>query len=298
MEMRNRTNLLAASLFAAALGSSTPVLAQEVSYGGSAFNLIRNCLATPCFAGLRPILNSDIVSATNTGIVASIENGGSQVSSSVDFASAPAVPLLRAAAFADSGRQAISFSHAFQEYTWTGSSPVLFGVTAAVSYTASGWRDVDGTPGADDGTGLVQGLLALYDPAVFENISRVQLLSLSSPFRDIANNGESTSGILSLSTSRTSGFMTLLPGQRIGIAASIELSALSGGFVDSSNTFRIFLDDRLPAGDLAALRSGLRADGQATAVPEPASWLTLLAGFALAGLAMRGRRTAVHASTS
>lgn len=66
-----------------------------------------------------------------------------------------------------------------------------------------------------------------------------------------------------------------------------------GGYVDSICTY----DAKLSAGDAEALGSGSCAGTreltppQQGAVPEPASWLTMVVGFCLLGAAMRRRRS-------
>lgn len=65
-----------------------------------------------------------------------------------------------------------------------------------------------------------------------------------------------------------------------------------GGYVDSICTY----DVKLTAGDAEALGGGSCAGNrevgppQEGAVPEPASWLTMLAGFGILGVTMRRRR--------
>lgn len=263
-------------------------LANDVGYGYGFQSEIRQCLSVPCAAGAQtPLVIGELIEDNARRERARIRSGGSVSAIGADFMGNLSTPLLRASAYADPGHLVVSSTYVFQEYRWEGAEPVQFGVTAAVSYTSSGFSDLDGFPGADDGTGLLVAYLTLYDPAQFERINRLQILSSTSPFRDIVDSLQAQSGSLFLSTSRNNGFITLLPGQRIGVAASFQMRATSGGFVDSFNTLRVGLDQNLPPDAIRALRVRLRADGQVSVIPEPTTWSMLLAGCLAVGIMVR-----------
>jgi hypothetical protein len=96
----------------------------------------------------------------------------------------------------------------------------------------------------------------------------------------------SVGAALGVTADNRAGFFTDTSG---GVA---NWGGLSETHIDASHTARIFLDPITPG---IALRAQSGHDYSISAVPEPASWLMLLAGMATVGAALR-RRTVRDAS--
>jgi hypothetical protein len=264
-----------------------PSVASATDFGSGTITEIRACTTVPCFNGPRSTIVGVNKTSADAPLSASIANGASSASTNVAFGGAFSAPVIKSFGLAESQRQVFSSTWAFQEYTWTGLTSISFGLTGAIDFTTTG-RNATLAP--DDRTGLLQTTLALYDPNLYASVSRNDILGgLNSSYQSSANSGIMKSGVINLSTTdlNTGSYITLAPGQRIGVAMLMELSAISDAFVDSSHSFNVSLDNRLSLGDREQLMQFLRADGQSSPVPEVPLWMMMIAGFGVVGVTLR-----------
>ena len=82
--------------------------------------------------------------------------------------------------------------------------------------------------------------------------------------------------------------LTISPGQRFYVYAFMDVVGAQGGTTDATHSFNLGLAPGTPPAVQAALVHGVSL---VNAVPEPATWSLMIAGFGLAGSAMRRRRS-------
>lgn len=97
---------------------------------------------------------------------------------------------------------------------------------------------------------------------------------------------------------RIDGFITanlLIPTgtTSLGLRGTMNLDCRGGSSCDFGNTGRFRFGD-LPEGLRIGSASGLFLSNVGAAIPEPASWAMMIAGFALTGAAARSRRRMLH----
>ncbi len=104
------------------------------------------------------------------------------------------------------------------------------------------------------------------------------------------------SGNGSRSVASTScGAFTLHNGDYFSLWARMETVHADAGFTDASHTFAVSLSPDLSPETAAFLANNIVAQSDFGAVPEPASWALIIAGFGMVGAALRRRTAAVAA---
>ena len=87
--------------------------------------------------------------------------------------------------------------------------------------------------------------------------------------------------------------LTLYKGDQFVIASFVQLIANRSGWVDATGTFRLALDASYTEEQAAAFAANIQYVAP-NAVPEPAAWALMIAGFGLTGGAMRSRSRRVR----
>ncbi|GGB26202.1 hypothetical protein GCM10011380_14610 [Sphingomonas metalli] len=203
----------------------------------------------------------------------------------------------------------------FQTFTWTGTEATPFSLTGTlhiVDSSASAPDYIDTEPNGDrytvPGSYLPNGAsytsyVGIWDPSVLNGLTTAEEL-FGALFLARCN----TPGVLGLRTATgslrggetsisvtnrtcvngvlTTDTLMLQPGQQILTVAALQLPVNRGGFADATHTFSTAIDPNLPESVRANLFEKLIPAGVA-AVPEPGTWLMMLAGFALAALVLR-----------
>jgi hypothetical protein len=112
--------------------------------------------------------------------------------------------------------------------------------------------------------------------------------------------GQSTGGLsggeqnLPVATSSCgAGPFMINPGQEILAVMFMQTPVNRGGWIDASHTFRMAYDPALSEEVRTALIHTMTPG--TPGVPEPETWALMLAGFGLAGAAIRRRRAAIAA---
>ena len=130
--------------------------------------------------------------------------------------------------------------------------------------------------GIDTGTGAIKPFASIGEPnVIFNQVIIVQ------------KNGTATVGSTSLTT--------LLSGNQFIVSVPVALLP-STGFTPANFGFNIWpragttVTNNSQISDFAPNNALMSVNGILSAVPEPASWLSMLLGFGLIGAAMRVRR--------
>lgn len=148
-------------------------------------------------------------------------------------------------------------------------------VTVDGAFQATGWQVYFGTPSAPIDPLYLNYSVTFDDSLTYE--ANTSLLTINSTNIPYSMTFSYTNGNIVLATDGSSGSCMHIPSSfcafiptSTGIATFVEQSPASGGWYASTIT--------------------------AGAVPEPATWVMMLAGFGMLGFAMRARREGVVAA--
>ena len=202
----------------------------------------------------------------------------------------------------------------FQSFLFSGPSGTPFSLTGNLNIVNSSSNPLGG---ALPGGAIYSQYVGIWNPSVLAGLTTAQELFNALFYADC-----STSGVLgfgssfgdlpggpqnySASTSACSaGSLDLVSGQEVVVVAGLQLPVNRGGFADSSATFKTTFDQTLSPQTLAALQAGLTsAEARGVplvnipAVPEPATWATMILGFFMAGGLIRRRNLRTAPATA
>ena len=292
-------------------GVATAASAAPAVWGTGVFLTSRNCngvaAAVDCLGPANP----------NIRIRESIYGGGASTAANVSLApvtggssrsrvtfGALDLPVIKAGAFAGADNRNNSNSVGYQQFTYTGAAGTPFGLTASFDYTSSGAPSLAGL-GADDrapeiggeGSGFLR--IGLIDPSAVTGLVTAQDVfnfgfggACGDPgvfgfagMRLFSSAAGLSSGSLTLATGCDGNPLFLTPGQSFVVSMLLQTPSNRGGYFDATHTVRLGLDPTLSDAVKQALANSLNS-----AIPEPASWAMMVAGFGLAGAVMRRRR--------
>ncbi|HET6971707.1 MAG TPA: PEPxxWA-CTERM sorting domain-containing protein [Phenylobacterium sp.] len=208
----------------------------------------------------------------------------------------------------------------FRSFTYTGDQAIDLALAGQLHFIGSG--DIDGPAGAGDYAGdgtfnvafgimKVSTVAAAFGPGT----DAAGIVSNSDiDFPDcggagvVAAGGYNSAGVsagehtqsIGLTSACGGGAILLNPGDSFVVIATLQALSNRGGFVDATHTFAVQFDgahtlihnddgpDDTPVGaDFFAQNFAVGA-----AVPEPAAWALMIAGFGLTGATLRRRRLA------
>ena len=312
---------LLSTLMVSAMMIATPVAATAVAppdvFGSATWLTARNCngLASTVDCQAQPPGGYNLVESVRAGGAGLSTNatfhpaaGGS--ASSVITYGALGLPEIHATAFAGADNRINSNSVAYESFTYTGAAGTPFALTASLDFTSSGAptyiaNGKKAGAGEFGGEGFAYFQLALWSPSKVAGLVTAKDITDSvfaencdiSGVFGVVNGSFATNsagpggGSVTLATGCDGNPLVLNPGDQFLVVALIQTPANRGGYLDASHTFKVELAPTLSPEAIAALTAGIVS---AAAVPEPSVWAQMIAGFALAGLAMR-RRKAVAA---
>jgi hypothetical protein len=315
---------LAAAALLAATSFAAPASATIV--GSASLATLRNCSAV---TGADPCDGTGLGQSIATrsygggaGIAGwnTLASGANQAWSFVAFDATYDLPTIRAATRAPGDVRMNINVYAYQSYVWTGPVGGDFSISGDLHIVDS---SVSGPDGPDpDGPGPLEPIsggaypngaiysayAAVWDPSIIAGLTTPEDL-----FNTLFYAPCGTSGVLGAQqiggkltggeatyTATTSacsaGSLFLTPGQEVLVVVGLQLPVNRGGWADSSATFTTGLGKDLTPEQVqvveqsivSAVSSGAGVIS-AAAVPEPASWAMLIAGFGLTGAAMRRR---------
>ncbi|MDP1027228.1 PEPxxWA-CTERM sorting domain-containing protein [Sphingomonas sp. KR1UV-12] len=214
----------------------------------------------------------------------------------------------------------------FQTFTWTGTEATQFALSATLHIVDSSVSqpdyirtradgDTEYAPGSWlPGGAAFTSYVGIWDPSILSGLNTAEelfgklflarcrtagVLAIASlggntPAGNLRG-GESSSTITTSGCSNglpNAGTITLQPGQQILTVAALQLPVNRGGFADATHTFTTMLDPTLPESVRANLIEKLVPS--IAAVPEPKSWMLMIAGFGLIGGMLRRRRATLR----
>jgi hypothetical protein len=294
-------------LAAAAVLLASPADAASASFGTTTNTSLRRCnvgLAADCPGG--PLIKAVRQGGPGTRRIASTLTADASTAQAGSYATGSAelrglgLPVIKASAYAaGTDSRLVGSAQAWQTITWTGA--------AATDFTLAGnlhFADSKASPanGLAPGGSFYNAFIYIWDAAQFP------IQPSNPPFFGFAAYTSSPCGLTGMLGAATAGGNTpggefgvglqtsacgggvlqLNPGQRIVVQTNFNLFVNRGGFIDATHTFVTELDPALGAQTIAGLSQSLAFAG--AAVPEPASWALLIAGFGLTGAVMRRRR--------
>lgn len=283
---------------------AAPARAAPAKYGTFAFGSLRSCNGAPAIAEcpggptIKRAFGGGVGTRTGSArldATAGTPQAGSFATSAVEFGGLQ-LPILHGSSYAASNARINAAAQGWQTLTYTGHFRTPFALRGSLTVDASATSPSNGLlPGG----GIYVGYVGIWDLAAFPVDAVRDPLFLNLPG---VNDGCGTPGLLGFGStlglatgdsfaitlqtvSCGAGPLYLNPGQQIVANASISLFTNRGGFIDASHTFVTDLDPELGAPVIAALTANLMP-----AIPEPGSWVLLLAGFAAVGTSLRRRR--------
>jgi len=316
----HRSKTAFAVLALSAFAAPQAVSAKQLTYGTSAVATLRTCGNAgpndPCqFTRPRGGFVSDggagqaVAYAEKRG---TIDTGtlGSFAFGSVEFNS-DKFPVLHALSQAEGNSRMNGSGEAYYAFTWKGGDGKLLSLSTALEILGSKASPVGDSVEAEGvGEGLAGGSaytnrLSIYDANYFAR----NFFDASGTFTagflntDCRSAGGGMLGDVTLSglgngssisaagttAECSAGSLHLKAGQAFVIASNLTLFTNRGGYLDASHTATVGFDPNLSADEILELKSGLQV-GATVAVPEPATWAMLIAGFGIIGSGMRNRQ--------
>lgn len=213
------------------------------------------------------------------------------------------LPVIKASAYAaGTDSRLVGSAQVWQTITWRGGAPTAFGLAGNLHFADSTASPINGLAA---GGSSFTAFIYIWDAALFpfqpgsppffglEGYTN-DPCSLAGMLGAAAVNGITPGGEFDIGLQTTAcggGSLRLNSGQSIVVHTNFNLFVNRGGFIDATQTFTTAIDPALGVETVAGLTDGLAFAG--AAVPEPANWALLIAGFGLTGAAMRRRRVTV-----
>lgn len=299
---------------AAAAWVAVPAAAQSV--GSASYGTLRNCNLVGAGENCDGTGAGQFIAAGQYGGGVGVggandfqPSANNRAWSFVTFDSALDLPEIRAFTRATGNVRMNINTIAFQTYTWGGTVPTDFSITGDLHIVNS---STSPSGGARPGGAIYSQYVGIWDPSVIIGLSTPQQLFTALFYAPCgvpgvlgagSGGGTLTGGeatFTATTTACSAGSLTLAPGQSVLVVAGLQLPVNRGGWADSSATFLTRLGDDLApevkdeiaTSLVSAIAQGAPLDvpGAPGAVPEPASWAMLIAGFGLVGATLRRRR--------
>jgi hypothetical protein len=234
--------------------------------------------------------------------------GANQAWSNVTFDAMSDLPIIRAYTAAPGNVRMNINAFAFQSFTYSGPAGTPFSITGDLHIVDSS-ASPDG--GARPNGAIYSQYVAVWDPSALAGLSTAEELFNALFYApcgtagvlgaSAVGGGTLTGGELNATSTTVAcapGSLTLTPGQEVLVVAGLQLPVNRGGFADATSTFRTRLGDDLAPEVKAQLTQSLVSAsdrGALAAVPEPATWAMMIAGFGFVGAATRRRAQVVLA---
>jgi PEP-CTERM motif len=309
MPMRVLQSLTLFSSTLVALAAPHTVLAAEPSFGSGAILTNRLCnepTGTNC-ALATPRTFTQFAGGLGAGLAASatnINNQGASGTVSVEFGSSY-LPTIKAASFSGLQTRTGASADAFRLYTYVGAQAINLALTGSIHYITSG-NDI--LPGEEAGAGIMNVNLAVLPVSAIALFGTTGAEIINAPgagFTDCGGgaiaatyiNAAGTIGensaTFNLSTTCSSGAITLRTGDSFVVYAGLQTLSNRGGFLDASHTFTVDYDPvNTVFTETGASVGAAYLAANVLAVPEPASWAMMIVGFGIVGAATRRTRSA------
>lgn len=258
------------------------------------------CVGTRNFVQFMGGMNSEFSASANS------IPGGATAAAAVSFGDGY-LPTIKAASSAGALTRTGASIVAFRTFTYEGDAAIDLAFEGALHYFTSG--DQVGGEIAGDGQLYAQiavlpiSAIADYD----DNTDAITLIS-----NNAVNFADCDTGALAYSSASSAGLgageynvnlgitqgcdgnaLTLHKGDSFLLVATLQSISNRGGFINAMNTFSVKYDEENTVYTDTGEKVGLATlqDTINGAVPEPATWALMIAGFGLAGSALRRRRT-------
>jgi len=298
MNLRHRFWTIAPAALVLTLLANGSACAAAPTHGAQALASEHRCTPLPPGGGCPAFNNAlkiqvvggpgaDSAAASVTATPGSAQDG-SFASSSAGFGDLN-LPVLHAQVDAvGSDSRMNGTAEAFETYTYQGAGPSPFSIAGTLHFEDSSVGSADGTAA---GSGGYQLYIGIYAASQFTGIGSFGQCGTAGVLGSYLTPGIGTlqGGAFSVPVATQScggGPLILTPGEQVVIDSAFILITNRGGFADASHSFTTFLDPALGEDVTNNLRSNLSAAG----IPEPGVWALMLAGFALAGVGLRGHR--------
>jgi PEP-CTERM motif len=297
--------LSAAAVFLAATVAAAPAAA---TVGSASFATQRSCATTAATADCNGMFPGQSITlgqyggGIGVGGLNRLVDGDNRAWSDISFDASLDLPEIKAYTVASGNVRMNINAFAFQSYVWNGADGD-FSITGDLHIVDSS-TSPDG--GARPGGAVYTAYVGIWDPSVLVGLTTPQQLFSALFVRSCGQAGVLGAGVsggtltggeasyLATTSACAPGLLTLTAGQEVLVVTGLQLPVNRGGFANSSATFATRLgDDLAPEQKLAIEQSVLSAIAQGApvaGVPEPSSWALLVAGFGLAGAALRRRR--------
>jgi hypothetical protein len=305
MKKQHVLSLVTGSL--AALMTPQAAQATDPNYGSAAILTNRLCaeaVGTNCTLSTPRTFTQFAggLGTTFTTSAVNMNNTGASSSASVSF-DLGYLPTIKVASFSGLQTRTGGSADAFRVYTYTGSLAINLALTGSLHYITTG---DDGVPGEEAGAGIFNANLAVLPVSALGEFGTTAIEIISAPgsgFTDCGGGataaaylgsagktGEQT-GTISLSTMCSGGAITLHTGDSFIVYAGLQAISNRGGSIDASHTFTVLYDPvNTVFTETGASVGAAYLAANILAVPEPATWLSMIAGFGIVGGAMRLRR--------
>jgi hypothetical protein len=305
--------LLAIGATVVALGAGTGAQAQSV-FGSAGIITQRACnaasTATDCVVTSSKTTNF-VGGGMSSGVAASFSNAAKSGALEAAFGTGY-LPQLRVASSSVGDTRDGTTVMAFRSFTYTGTQDIDFALNGALHYVNSG----DTHPfvgGSDQGNGYGDGelnvILGLFSIDVVAGLSPNTPGSdlFGTPMGDPECDNGAVAGAsynafgqgagehlatISLTQTCSGHAITLHNGDQFVVAAVMQAFSNRTGFIDAMHTFTVELDPEHTylAGTQTLVDPGVLAQSLNGAVPEPATWGSMILGFGAVGAMIRGRR--------
>lgn len=228
--------------------------------------------------------------------------GGNVAWSNINFG-AFGLPVIKAYTNAPGDVRMNINAFGFQSFLYGGPSGTPFSLSGNLHLVDSSSNPANG---ALPGGAIYTQYVGIWNPSVLAGLTTADELFNALFFADCGTagvlgfgfaSGNLSGGDQNYSTTTSAcsaGSLDLTSGQEVLVVAGLQLPVNRGGFADSTATFKTVFDPTLAPDALANLQNGLVSAidrGAAfAAVPEPATWLTMIFGFFMAGGMIRRNR--------
>jgi len=261
-----------------------------------AVGIIRECDDASCSSTTDLTGNPDYGYAKDASNFASVPGAGVAFGSTAAGTGALALPVLKAYSSANIGYTSTAFVEAVQGYKWTGATGIDIAFSGTVDYVG-------------DGLGFVTAGLAITDTSVRDaNIGALWaeatgdgtfLTNCSTPGAiGLVNSGRQSAVGANMFGIDTAGATCpnvgstfhVNPGDEFYVFARLLTFSYFGGEWDASNTFTVDLSSTLSEESRTTIAQYLQPFQPLAVVPEPSSWMMMIAGFGATGWMIRAIR--------
>lgn len=284
-------------------GLAPSAVAQAATVFGSAgIATVRPCAESASQACiLPPSVHRLEDGGLNQGVSTSFNLGnGSSSMVSVGFGEAY-LPLIKGAVTSSGDQRTGSNVFGFRTYTYTGAESIDLALSGNLHFVSSG----DLLAGEMAGEGQLNAHLFIARTDFLDGVNTTsnitQIFECGFGQRLGCDNWlvEGSASSFGLAAGEYNlpialAAVRLNPGDRFVVGAGMQMQGNRGGSINALNTFTVELDEERSflAGSSTPMDMRTLVDSIASPVPEPSSWMMMIAGFGLTGALVRRRRGA------